>query len=163
MLRYLEPDLCIVRDVQNEVHGLGLNDENFAAFKLRDHIPSFPPTIEVTDKRLLSTIAILVERWRKDDDHERKNRGEIATIVVAAEEGTPVLMDDRKGLAFAKARGVQAFTTQDLCVELAQRRKLKTAVAERIFASVRGHLPASAFPAAVEGRKVDVRPRRRGS
>jgi len=117
---YLEPNVQVVIDVHKELRRRSTVSVHARLTRLELlGVPREEP-ITITDKNLLDRVeAILQGRRRRKPGHEREDRGEVTTALVAADLGVPVLMDDGFGKRLAAQEGVEIFTTQDLAVELA--------------------------------------------
>jgi predicted nucleic acid-binding protein len=118
--RYLEANVRVVIDVDKELQRRSTVAVHARLTRLKLlGVPREEP-ITITDNKLLDRIeAILQGRRRHKPGHEREDRGEVTTALVAADLGAPVLMDDGFGKRLAAQEGVEVFTTQDLAVELA--------------------------------------------
>jgi hypothetical protein len=124
--RYLRPNLKVVIDVHKELRRRATFPEHqrLKRLELLD-VPTGEP-ITITDSGLLARIATILEgRRRLNPAHVAKDRGEVATALVAADLGIPVLMDDGFGKNLAAKEGVEVFTTRDLAIELAASGRLK--------------------------------------
>lgn len=117
---HLEPVVHVVLDVHKELRRRSGVPVHARLTRLQLlGVPRYEP-ISITDKHLLDRIeAILEGRRRRKPGHEREDRGEVTTALVAADLGVPVLMDDGFGRRLAAQEGVEVFTSQDLAVELA--------------------------------------------
>lgn len=124
--RYLRPNVKVVMDVHKELRRRAAFPEHqrLKRLELLD-VPAGEP-IEITDSGLLARVAAILEgRRRLSPGHADKDRGEVATALVAADLGLPVLMDDGFGKRLANKEGVEVFTTRDLAIELAATGGLK--------------------------------------
>jgi hypothetical protein len=124
--RYLRPNLQIVIDVHKELQRRAAFPKHSRLKRLELlGVPQEEP-ITITDKNLLARINTILEGRRlHNPGHERKDRGEVATALVAADLCIPVLMDDGFGKSLAAREGVEVFTTRDLAIELAAGGTLK--------------------------------------
>ena len=110
----------------------------------------------ITDAAILARIeAVLEGRRRHKPGHEDEDRGEVATALVAAALGVPVLMDDIWGGNLARNEGVQVFTTEDLAVELAGEKKLGALHAYGIYRLVYSDPTREKFDARVEAYRAE--------
>jgi predicted nucleic acid-binding protein len=123
---FLRAKVQIVEDVNRELRRRSGTPAHNRLHRLG--VIGVPPTepISITDSALLSRIETILEGRRAlKPGHPLEDRGEIATVLVAASEGLPVLMDDGFGRRFAAREGVAVFTTQDLAIELVARELCK--------------------------------------
>ena len=149
---YLKPRLQIVMDVHRELRRRATTRKHDRLNRLPIlGIPEHEP-ITITDKHILERIDDIVEgRRRRKPGHVDEDRGEVATALVAAEMGVPVLMDDGWGKSLAMARNVRVFTTQDLAVELAATNTLAPRFAFGIYRLVYKGATLEEFDRRVEG------------
>lgn len=151
---YLEPNVHVVMDVHKELRRRSMVSVHSRLKRLELlSVPREEP-ITVTDKHLLARIeAILEGRRRHKPGHEREDRGEVTTALVAADLGVPVLMDDGFGKRLAAQEGVEIFTTQDLAVELAGYGVLGSLHAYGIYRIVYANSTRAEFDRLVDGRR----------
>ncbi len=137
---YLDGAVYIAQDVSIELHRRAKTKEHASLKQLEWIDPKFPQhePIAITDRQVLAQIEnILDGRRRRNPGHFMEDRGEVATILIAKDRGWPVLMDDGWGRrSFAPAKGVEVFSTEDLCVEMAHAKALSDDDAFEIFAKV---------------------------
>jgi predicted nucleic acid-binding protein len=137
---YLDGIVYIAQDVSIELHRRAKTKEHASLKQLEWIDPKFPQhePIPITDRRVLAQIEnILDGRRRRNPGHFMEDRGEVATILLAKDRGWPVLMDDGWGRrSFAPAKGVEVFSTEDLCVEMAHAKALSHDDAFEVFAKV---------------------------
>lgn len=80
--------------------------------------------------------------WAEPDEHPKKHRGEIATVIVARDFGGELaVIDDGAGLALARAHGEPTLSTTHLAVEMVAAGKITEADGQRIYLSVRRKKP----------------------
>jgi predicted nucleic acid-binding protein len=137
---YLAASVHIAQDVSIELHRRAKTPEHASLKQLQWIDPKFPQydPIAITDMRVLAQIEnILDGRRRRNPGHFMEDRGEVATILIAKDHGWPVLLDDGWGRrSFAPAKGVEVFSTEDLCVEMAATKALSTDDAFEVFEKV---------------------------
>lgn len=125
VLDYLDTSIQIVTDVKRELDGLCLGPfpdlSILKTVEMRNEYLRAPAVSLDTDiARDVELIAEHSGKFTPDHDRPRKNWGEVATVLMAARAGSPVLMDDREGRQFAHHRGIAHFTTRDLMVEMSK-------------------------------------------
>ncbi|MCW2997043.1 MAG: hypothetical protein JWN65_592 [Solirubrobacterales bacterium] len=123
LLDYMGAALAIATDVNREMNGLSHGPfPGLQGLKAVDLVGEYlrGPALAL-DTDLVAQVQPIVEHsgiFTSDPDKPHKNWGEVATVLLAARRGVPVLMDDREGRTFAKRRGVQAHPTRRLIVEM---------------------------------------------
>jgi hypothetical protein len=120
MVAYLDDHLWITQDVAIELSRRAKSEQHRQLSTLAWE-PKFPrhEPLTITDARLLQQIEdIVAGRLKQRPAHFMKDRGEVATVLLAKERGWPVLLDDQWGRKFAARKEVEVITTEDLCVEM---------------------------------------------
>jgi predicted nucleic acid-binding protein len=83
---------------------------------IRDWPPA--PPVELTPRQQLEVIDIKNAR-AEPGDHEQKDLGEIATVIVACDDGrAPVVSDDGLAKSLCAVRGMKRLTTSDVLNEM---------------------------------------------
>lgn len=151
---HLRPRLRVVGDVARELRRRRTKPPHLLLKNLDTiPLPDADPVL-ITDAAMLDDIERILKRKRARDlkrnpgaeqVHPDADRGEIATALVAAAQGWPVLMDDGFGKNLARERGVQVFTTQDLAAELRCHNLLGESHARVLHDRVYADTEASAF------------------
>jgi hypothetical protein len=139
MVDYLGDRVWIAQDVALELHRRAQTEQHrrLASLTWEPRFPRGEP-LTITDAKLLQQIEdIAAGRLKKRPGHFLKDRGEIATVLLAKERGWPVLLDDTWGQKFAAKKGVEIITTEDLCVEMVVAGKLTEDHAFEVFKRVR--------------------------
>ena len=143
---YLGDGLKITPDVQREIAGNAkmrqfgaLNQLSWWGWNAEDH------TEAITDRKILSQVDSIAEGQRRNKERQGKPRpnpwqekGEIATVLLAKDQGCAVLIDDGDGRTLAKAKYVTLFGTEQLTVEMAAARVMTPDQAFSVFTLVRG-------------------------
>ena len=156
--KYLRRNLQVVKDVERELRRRAATSKHARLNRLKLIEVPAREAITITDGRLLADIEEIIEgRRRHKSSHPDEDRGEVATALVAASLGLPVLMDDGFGKSLAAARGVQVFTTQDLAVELAAMRQLGAKRAYGIYRLVYSGATEAGFRRAVDSLRARIR------
>jgi hypothetical protein len=154
---FLRDRVRVVLDVQEELRRRASVPVHGRLQRLQTlGVPVGDP-ITITDSRMLSRIDTIIEgRRRHKPGHEREDRGEVATALVAADMRVPALMDDGFGKRLAAQEGVDVFTTQDLAVELCARGLLRDIHAYSVYRRVYRNAQHSDFDVLVEAAKVSI-------
>jgi hypothetical protein len=137
---YLGDSVWIVQEVAVELAKRSRKPGYERLVQLGWRNPSFPqhPPIAIADRRMITQIDnIIGGRQRGGRGPLVKDRGEVASVLVARDKKWPVLMDDGWGRhSFAPSRGVETISTEDLCLEMAHAGALSADDAYEVFESV---------------------------
>jgi hypothetical protein len=121
LLDFLGSSLRIVSEVERELRGHaagkfpGLN--RMQNTPLQGEFLRVPAeTLSPAQVRQVIQIALL---WPATPGAgPREHFGEVATVLVATQHGTPVIIDDGHGQRFARFRGLTVYTTQDVAIAM---------------------------------------------
>jgi hypothetical protein len=155
---FLRQKVQIVEDVNRELRRRAETPAHNRLHRLGVlGVPATEP-ISITDGALLGRIQeILDGRRLLKPGHPLEDRGETVTVLVAASEGLPALMDDGFGRGLAAREGVEVFTTQDLALELAARELCKPVHAFALYRRVNSGATKKEFEEAASVLKAALR------
>jgi hypothetical protein len=121
LLDHFESTLCITTDVSRELAGHVKGQfPRLACLQWVDLVRHFTRSepLALTPSEQAAVIRI-AQSWPRANPHSvTAHEGEIATVLLAAREQHPVVIDDRDGQRLARARGVELFTTRDVIAEM---------------------------------------------
>lgn len=142
LARYIGPAGCWVVDVANEIELRGFSpNQNLRTHPALQDLArlGFPRNQRGTSLRpeVNADVDVIRRNWANADDHPKKHRGEIATVLHAEDLGGElVLVDDSEGRRLADAKRVPWLGTTHLCAEMVVAGALDEGDGKAIYLSV---------------------------
>jgi hypothetical protein len=162
---YFGDKLFVVDAVWNEMDELSRSDRIDYGLRVRRFLDEQlkNPKIE-THETVKEDVASLLFTWHDEDDHEKKDEGEVATILHAEwaranlQQEHTILIGDGDGLALARAKLFEVALTKDVIYELVCERAMTFEQGERVWMKVDKNKDKKAYRAAIEARCPEAVP-----
>lgn len=133
LVRYLGERGTVALDVQVEIQRHQLS--RFPELRVLGNLgwpPGGPVALPV---ELLADARDLRRLHRKPGEHQDANRGEIATVLIAAKVGALAVLDDGLGKKLARFRSLPFLTTPQLAAEMAAAGEIDADLALQVFSA----------------------------